>query len=442
MEASNITMFKDLDVSNNDCVLKVRILRLWRLKDNNKTGEDWSIEMILQDEMGDKMQAYVRKACIPKHDVWLGENQSLIVRKPSLGANLSIYRYVDSPHKLCFTSATRLCITDEFKGHLYGLSFATFDDIKAKNIPQNGTIGLLLSEAQLKNLALFEIQNFLLRNNCSLRCFPTMPFPDDDSITASTNRFMNEELSYDTQVMTERPILAPLNEVVEDINDRFLTLFLGEEVEYLSSDSIDNSKSVGPGFDPALHSPDFLNGLKMSGMPNHKLILKVGIPIMLIRNIDKKNGLCNGTRLQVIQLGRRFIEIKVISGTNIGHRTYITRSTLTPTDKKLTIKLKRRQFPVSPVLVLKSVKCTKATGSKTKAQSVKRKSGELFVREAQTAHAQKPGVQRPDAQNVVVYMKRALFALFCALFGALFAPLLRFLYRVRLMYTKAMEPAP
>ncbi|XP_076960460.1 uncharacterized protein LOC143636861 [Bidens hawaiensis] len=56
--------------------------------------------------------------------------------------------------------------------------------------------------------------------------------------------------------------------------------------------------------------------------------------------------------------------------------------------------------------------------------------------------AQKPSVQRPDAQNVVVYMKRALFALFCALFGALFAPLLRFLYRVRLMYTKAMEPAP
>ncbi|XP_076909337.1 uncharacterized protein LOC143566550, partial [Bidens hawaiensis] len=61
---------------------------------------------------------------------------------------------------------------------------------------------LLLSESQLKNLSLLEIQNFLLRNNCNLRCFPTMPFPDDDSITASTNRFMNEELLYDTQVMT------------------------------------------------------------------------------------------------------------------------------------------------------------------------------------------------------------------------------------------------
>ncbi|XP_076904125.1 uncharacterized protein LOC143559430 [Bidens hawaiensis] len=62
---------------------------------------------------------------------------------------------------------------------------------------------LVLSEAQLKNLALLEIQNFLLRNNCSLRYFPTITFPDDDSITASTNCFMNEELSYDTEVMTE-----------------------------------------------------------------------------------------------------------------------------------------------------------------------------------------------------------------------------------------------
>ncbi|XP_076926797.1 uncharacterized protein LOC143590093 [Bidens hawaiensis] len=126
MEASNITMFKDLDVSNNDCVLKVCMLRLWRLKENNKPGEDWSIEMILQDEMGERMQAY-----------------SLIVRKPSFGANLSTYRYVDSPHKLCFTSETRLCISDEFKGHLYGLYLATFDDIKYKNIHQNVTIDVI-----------------------------------------------------------------------------------------------------------------------------------------------------------------------------------------------------------------------------------------------------------------------------------------------------------
>ncbi|XP_076885915.1 uncharacterized protein LOC143535580 [Bidens hawaiensis] len=61
---------------------------------------------------------------------------------------------------------------------------------------------LVLSESQLKNLALLEIENFRLGNNCTLRCFPTMPFPDDDSVFSSTNRFMNEELAYDIEVMT------------------------------------------------------------------------------------------------------------------------------------------------------------------------------------------------------------------------------------------------
>ncbi|XP_076893071.1 uncharacterized protein LOC143544992 [Bidens hawaiensis] len=182
----------------------------------------------------------------------------------------------------------------------------------------------------------------------------------------------------DISYFQERAILAPLNEVVQDINDRFLTFFPGEEVEYLSSDSIDNSETVGPGFDQALHSPDFLNGLKHSGMPNHKLVVKVGVPVMLLRNIDQKNGLCNGTRLQIIQCGRRFIEVKVISGTNIGHRTYLTRSTLTPTDKKLSIKLKRRQFPIAV--------CFAMTINKSQGQSLARVG--IYLRHSGFTHGQ------------------------------------------------------
>ncbi|XP_076954785.1 uncharacterized protein LOC143629377 [Bidens hawaiensis] len=143
MEPTNITMLNQLDVLNSECILKVRILRLWRLKDNSKPAQDWSIEMIIQDEIGNRMQAYVRKPCIPKHDVWLAENKSLIVRKASLGANMSTYKYIDCPHKLCFTAETHLSNSYEFEGHLYGLKFVTFDDIKAKNFPQNGTIDVI-----------------------------------------------------------------------------------------------------------------------------------------------------------------------------------------------------------------------------------------------------------------------------------------------------------
>nr|KAJ0195533.1 hypothetical protein LSAT_V11C700361030 [Lactuca sativa] len=70
-----------------------------------------------------------------------------------------------------------------------------------------------------------------------------------------------------TSYFQERAILAPKNEVVQQINDRLLALFPGDEVEYLSSDTLCQSKFVHDQFDPNLYSPDILNGLKVSGLP-------------------------------------------------------------------------------------------------------------------------------------------------------------------------------
>ncbi|XP_076925349.1 uncharacterized protein LOC143588135 [Bidens hawaiensis] len=55
---------------------------------------------------------------------------------------------------------------------------------------------------QLKNLALLEIEEFLVSNNSSLYRFLHMPFPDQESISASMNPFMMEELAYDTDALT------------------------------------------------------------------------------------------------------------------------------------------------------------------------------------------------------------------------------------------------
>ena len=176
----------------------------------------------------------------------------------------------------------------------------------------------------------------------------------------------------------ERAILAPKNEVVHEINDRLLSLFPGEEKEYLSSDSLSEVEFLPPDFDPELYSPDVLNGLKLSGLPNHKLILKVGVPVMLLRNIDQKNGLCNGTRLQVISMGNRVIEAMVLTGSNIGHRTFISRFSLSPSDKKIPFEFKRRQFPLSV--------CFAMTINKSQGQSLSRVG--LFLKQPVFTHGQ------------------------------------------------------
>jgi ATP-dependent DNA helicase PIF1 len=119
----------------------------------------------------------------------------------------------------------------------------------------------------------------------------------------------------------------------------------GEEKEYLSSNSIDRGEATeNDSFEQV--TPEFLNCLQTSGLPNHSIKLKVGTPIMLLRNLDQAEGLCNGTRLTVTRLANHVIEAKIITGKNIGNKVYIPRMSLSPSQSPWPFKLVRRQFPI------------------------------------------------------------------------------------------------
>jgi len=141
-------------------------------------------------------------------------------------------------------------------------------------------------------------------------------------------------------------ILCPTIDSVEQVNEFILSLIPGEEQIYLSSDTPcqynDDQEIQCEWF-----TQEFLNGIKCSGIPNHRIKLKVGVPIMLLRNIDQANGLCNGTRLQVNDLGKNVISATIIIGKNVGDKIFIPRMNLTPSDSSIPFKFQRRQFPIS-----------------------------------------------------------------------------------------------
>jgi ATP-dependent DNA helicase PIF1 len=76
------------------------------------------------------------------------------------------------------------------------------------------------------------------------------------------------------------------------------------------------------------------------------LELKVGVPILLLRNLNQSIGLCNGTRLIVKRLGQRVIEVEIIIGNNVGKRVFILRIIMSPSGTDWPFVLCRRQFPV------------------------------------------------------------------------------------------------
>jgi ATP-dependent DNA helicase PIF1 len=119
-----------------------------------------------------------------------------------------------------------------------------------------------------------------------------------------------------------------------------------QEHVFLSSDRVADADHA------ALYSVEFLNTLTPSGLPPHKLVLKVGMPIMLLRNICPAQGLANGTRLVCRGFSRRVIDAEIISGSHVGDRVFIPRVMMQPSDPDLPFNLQRCQFPIRPAFAM------------------------------------------------------------------------------------------
>ncbi|XP_031106166.1 uncharacterized protein LOC116010797 [Ipomoea triloba] len=87
-----------------------------------------------------------------------------------------------------------------------------------------------------------------------------------------------------------------------------------------------------------VHTPEFLNGIIVSGLPNYTLNLKIGSSVMLMRNIDHSIGLCNGTRRIITKLADRIIEAEIMTGANKGIKVLIPRMSMSPSDPRLPFK--------------------------------------------------------------------------------------------------------
>ena len=140
----------------------------------------------------------------------------------------------------------------------------------------------------------------------------------------------------------KKAILCPKNEEALNINEDILSRLPGEMKTYYS---VDTAKCDDPS--EALNYPvEFLNTLTPSGLPPHKLNLKIGAIVMLLRNLNTSRGLCNGTRLIVRQMMENVIHAEVLTGTAAGQHVFIPRTNIDPSETNLPFSFIRRQFPI------------------------------------------------------------------------------------------------
>ncbi|GAA0149206.1 hypothetical protein LIER_36883 [Lithospermum erythrorhizon] len=107
-----------------------------------------------------------------------------------------------------------------------------------------------------------------------------------------------------------------------------MEIFQFDPFKMMNDDRAKSAKDEGDYF-------DYLNTLEPKGLPHDKLVLKINSPIILLRNINPVEGLCNGTRLICKTLLPNIdtsmtmfcYDDKQITRSNIGLRWIISQTT-------------------------------------------------------------------------------------------------------------------
>ncbi|KAM6547757.1 hypothetical protein CsatB_019433 [Cannabis sativa] len=170
-----------------------------------------------------------------------------------------------------------------------------------------------------------------------------IPYHDDNtSLNLLIENVFHNIHHYPENVSTmmNRAILTPKNSFVDEINLMLIARFPGEAHHYYSRDEAIDSTEQSV-------MEDFLNTLTPNGLPPHELQLKRNCPIMLLRNINPSDGLCNGTRLICRAFEPNVIDAEIVVGHHRGKRVFIPRIPfLHNVDENSGFPFKRTQFPI------------------------------------------------------------------------------------------------
>ena len=189
---------------------------------------------------------------------------------------------------------------------------------------------------------------------CSIALPPTMSLPaaaqsedlirfvynDILQVTYACVNLLDED---NIRRLASRCILTPRNDWAGQLNESVLTKFPEDTIVELQGTT---KLSGATAEDLASYPAEYLQYLDVPGLPPSTLRLCPGALVMLLRNLDYEDGLCNGTRCLVIAMSPRALDVLVLTGVGKGKRAFLPRIPMSPAELTLPVKIVRRQFPV------------------------------------------------------------------------------------------------
>ncbi|KAL2941879.1 Replication protein A 70 kDa DNA-binding subunit, partial [Bienertia sinuspersici] len=132
--SQSFNMINDLTPINENWRIKVRIIRLWKVPNYNNPNVVDSIELVLVDEKGSRIQATIRKSIMQRFSNMVKEGSCRIIAKFGLISNIGKHRATNHSYKLNFFFKTVVRECEDVQLPLHGLNFTSFAKILKNEI--------------------------------------------------------------------------------------------------------------------------------------------------------------------------------------------------------------------------------------------------------------------------------------------------------------------
>ncbi|GKA67470.1 ATP-dependent DNA helicase PIF1-like protein [Tanacetum coccineum] len=296
-----LTPIKDISPMVTNMRIRGRVISKWHAHKLNQAHDPYSLELVLQDEEGDRIQN---------------------------------------------TNVTRV---DQIDDNLIGFRNEPFTRILDTNVEYEennsvdviGTVVGIGDVVAVNSIGACKIRRTIFIEDEETQMYINKSIPEPLSFRHryegqeeyDANEHRIQLVSHETKIVTPQEFMhGAVKQLVASIRETELMLSLlhGDEKTYSSSDTV-GVADVDTNFNETMYTEEFLNNLNMVGIPHHSIKLKIA---------------------------------KIISGGSVGTICAIPRMVISPSDTKLLYKLNQRQFPVQICFGMKINKSQGQTLSK------------------------------------------------------------------------------